>query len=168
MKKIDQSKIIIVNTDDEIIGYKARGSITKEDIYRVSALWITNSKGEILLAKRHHTKLHRPNMWGPAVAGTNEESETYESNIIKEAKEEIGLKHIKPTLGPKLEITDSHHFTQWFTLKVDESISDFKIQTDEVEEIKWFTPQELKNKLQRQPEELLPRMKKYFELFRSF
>ena len=33
----------------------------------------------------------RPEVWGPAVSGTNEEGETYDSNIIKEAQEEIGL-----------------------------------------------------------------------------
>jgi isopentenyldiphosphate isomerase len=162
------SNTTIVNTSDEIIGYKARNSLTKKDIYRVSALWITDSKGNIFLAKRHHTKLHNPNMWGPAVAGTNEKGETYKSNIIKEAEEEIGLSDIKPSLGPKIEIIDNYHrFTQWFTLIVDKDINDFKIQEDEVEEIKWFTPQELKYCLQAQPEEFLPKMSEYFELFSS-
>jgi len=168
MTTINQPKTTIVNTSDEIISYKARNVLTKEDIYRVSALWLTNSKGEILLAKRHHTKLHNPNMWGPAVAGTIEEGETYKSNIIKESEEEIGLRYIKPTLGPKMEITgEHHHFTQWFTLKVDKDINDFKIQKDEVEEVKWFTPQELKSCLQVQPEKFLPRMNEYFKLFSS-
>jgi isopentenyldiphosphate isomerase len=166
MEIVNQPKITIINTDDEIIGYKARDTVNKEDIYRVSALWITNSQGEILLAKRHHTKSHHPNMWGPAVAGTIDEGETYESNIIKEAKEEIGLRDIKPMFGPKIEITgEYHHFTQWFTLKVDQDIDSFKIQEDEVEKIRWFTPQELKNGLQMQPEEFLPRMNEYFVLF---
>lgn len=168
MTTINQPKTIIVNASDEIIGHKTRNAVNKEDIYRVSALWIINSKGEILLARRHHTKSHHPNMWGPAVAGTVEEGETYASNMIKETEEEIGLKYIKPTLGPKMEITgEHHHFTQWFTLKVDKDINDFKIQEDEVEEIKWFTPQELRNGLQVQPDEFLPRMNEYFKLFAS-
>jgi len=166
MATINQLKITIVNADDEIIGYKTRDTVSKEDIYRVSALWIINSRGDILLAKRHHTKLHHPNMWGPAVAGTIEEGETYVSNIIKETEEEIGLKYIKPTLGPKMEITgEHHHFAQWFTLKVDIDINDFKIQEDEVEEIKWFAPQELGDGLQMQPEKFLPRMNEYYKLF---
>lgn len=164
----DLLKAIIVNSSDEIIGYKVRDVITKEDIYRISALWIINSKGEILLAKRHHTKSHSPNMWGPAVAGTNEEGETYESNIIKETEEEIGLSNIKPTLGPKIERTDEYHyFTQWFTLKVDKNISDFKIQENEVEEIKWFKPQELKDRLQTQPGEFVSGLDECLELFPS-
>jgi isopentenyldiphosphate isomerase len=52
--------IPIVNLDDEIIGYKERSEITLQDIYRVSALWIENSKGEILLAQRGFMKKHNP------------------------------------------------------------------------------------------------------------
>ncbi|GAF94063.1 unnamed protein product, partial [marine sediment metagenome] len=87
MAKTTKSKIIIVDDNDKIIGYKERDTLKREDIYRVSALWITNSHGEILLARRHHTKSHRPRKWGPAVAGTVDAGETYEDNIIKEAEE---------------------------------------------------------------------------------
>ena len=89
-------KIPVVNQQDEIIGYKEKSLITTDDIYRVSALWITDTTGRILLAKRAFTKSRHPGLWGPAVAGTVEEGETYESNIIKEAEEEIGLKNILP------------------------------------------------------------------------
>ena len=88
-------KIIIVDEDDNIIGSKERNSIVSGDIYRVSALLIENSKGEILLAQRALTKKHDPGKWGPPVAGTVEEGETYESNIVKEAEEELGLKNIQ-------------------------------------------------------------------------
>ncbi len=159
-------KIIIVDKNDKIIGYKERGTLTKNDIYRVSALWITNSNGKILLAKRHHTKKHHPGKWGPAVAGTIDEGEDYEQNIIKEAEEELGLKNIIPRTGPKTETSgEFHHFTQWFTLKTDKNINDFKIQEDEVEEIKWFPADELKKQLNQHPEDFLPTMKKYFKLF---
>lgn len=49
---VNKQKIIIVNENDEIIGHKKREEIRQEDIYRVSALWLTNSKNEILLARR--------------------------------------------------------------------------------------------------------------------
>lgn len=159
-------KIIIVDENDKIIGYKDRGALEERDIYRVSALWITNSKGEVLLARRHHTKSHHPRKWGPAVAGTIEEGETYEENIIKEAEEELGLKNIQPKLSYKTKTDNKyHHFGQWYTLNIDRDINEFKIQEDEVEEIKWFSPEEAKKYLQEHPEEFTPSMKKYFELF---
>jgi len=166
MEENIETKIIVVDEDDKIIGYKYRNTLGKEDFYRVSALWITNSNGEILLARRHHTKSHHPRKWGPAVAGTVDEGETYEKNIIKEAEEELGLKNIKVELGPKTKTDDEfHHFTQWYTAKVDKNISEFKIQEDEVEEIKWISQDELKKELKEHPEEFTPTAEKYFELF---
>ena len=119
------------------------------------------------MARRHRTKSHHPRKWGPAVAGTVEEGETYEENIIKEAEEELGIKNINPAFGPKLKIDDGsyHHFVQWYLLSLDRKLDEFKIQEDEVEEIKWFPPDVLKKELQEHTEEFIPNMKKYFELF---
>jgi len=166
MEENIKPKIIIVDKNDKIIGYKDGNTLGKEEIYRVSALWITNSCGEILLARRHHTKSHHPKKWGPAVAGTVDEGETYEENIIKEAEEELGLKNIKVELGPRTKTDDEfHHFTQWYTAKIDKNINDFKIQEDEVEEIKWISPDGLKKELKGHPEEFTPTTEKYFKLF---
>jgi len=60
---MDKLRIVIVNDEDEIIGHKERGTLVKEDIYRVAALWVTNSKGEILLAQRQLGKRHDPGKW---------------------------------------------------------------------------------------------------------
>lgn len=161
----EKPRMIIVDKNDDIVGYK-RGALEKGDIYRVSALWITNSKKEILLAKRHRSKVHHPEKWGPGVAGTVEEGETYESNIIKEAEEELGLKSIKPILGPKTETLGKyHHFTQWFTLVVDREAREFTLQEDEVEEVQWVSPEKLLQQIDEYPDRFLPTMKKYVELF---
>ncbi|MFA5961174.1 MAG: NUDIX domain-containing protein [Parcubacteria group bacterium] len=158
-----KQKIIIVDENDEIIGHEERGAFKKKNIYRVSALWITNSRGEILLAKRHHSKAHHPGMWGPAVAGTVEKGETYLDNIIKEAEEELGLKNIKPELGPKTKIDGSYHFTQWFMLTIDKKADEFVLQEDEVEAVAWISPEELRKHAQERPEEFVSNMKKYIE-----
>ncbi|OGL89033.1 hypothetical protein A3I45_03330 [Candidatus Uhrbacteria bacterium RIFCSPLOWO2_02_FULL_53_10] len=49
--------LIIVNENDEEIGVKDRADLNpKTDIYRVSALWVLNGRGEVLLAQRAHDK----------------------------------------------------------------------------------------------------------------
>lgn len=159
-------RIIIVNDQDEIIGHKERGTLSREDIYRVSALWITNSKGDILLAQRKFTKSHDPGKWGPAVSGTLDEGETYESNILKEAEEEIGLRNILPTIGPKKHRKGEYnYFTQWYTLKLDRIEEDFVIQEEEVEQVKWFTSDELLEELSRHREKYLAGLEDIFTLF---
>ncbi len=158
--------IPIVNEQDKIIAYKNRNEIQKEDIYRVSALWITNSSGEILLARRAFTKSHHPGRWGPAVAGTVEKNETYTANIIKESFEEIGLKNIKPKKGLKFRHTNEHnYFVQWFFLTIDKDVKEFKIDKMEVDSIRWFSKKELKLAIKNNPDNFLSSMNKYVKMF---
>lgn len=150
------TRIMLVNDQDEIIAYKERDELVKEDIYRVAALWVTNSKGDILLAQRKLTDDRDPGMWGPAVAGTVEENETYDSNVLKEAEEEIGLQDIELLLGPKHRFTgENNYFGQWFTYVIDKPAEDFTIQEEEVEQIAWFSRKELERDLIEHPEKYL-------------
>lgn len=151
-----KEKIVIVNENDEIIGHKERGTLNQSDIYRVAALWIQNSKGQILLAQRSFNKKNHPGKWGPAVAGTIDEGESYESNIIKEAEEEIGLKNQKFQKSfHHFRDGEHRHFTQWFFALVDKKIEEFTIQEEEVEKIKWFTREELLSELKNNPDKFL-------------
>ena len=106
-------RIPFVNENDEVVEVfegKNWGDLHPESIYRVSSLWITNSKGEVLLARRAFNKKHDPGKWGPAVSGTVEEGETYESNIIKETEEELGIKSLKPIAGLKLRVKNKYNY----------------------------------------------------------
>lgn len=83
--------IPIVDMQDTIIWHKERSAITYDDIYRVSSLVIINpSRNKFILAQRASWKLS-PERWANSVDGTVWQGETYRQNIIKEAKEEIGL-----------------------------------------------------------------------------
>jgi isopentenyldiphosphate isomerase len=145
-------KIPIVNEQDEIIGYKERKDLDTKDICRISGLWVTDKDGNILLAQRSFNKKHDPGKWGPAVAGTVEEGETYESNILKEAEEEIGLVNINPIMGNKYRRSTSHEFfAQWFFVIVDHDYL-FKKQDNEVEELRWFSKAEILNLFDKKPE----------------
>ncbi len=84
-------KIIIIDENDEQIGTENIEKIDLKDIYRVSALWIENSQGEVLLAQRSFNKIKHSRKLGPVVAGTVRADEDYDLNIYKETEEEIGL-----------------------------------------------------------------------------
>jgi isopentenyl-diphosphate delta-isomerase len=149
-------KIPIVNEDDNVIEYRERDNEDTNVIYRVSSLWVTDTDGKILLARRAFDKSHSPGKWGPAVAGTVEEGETYEKNVIKEAEEEIGLKNIKPVAGDKRRRkTKYNYFAQEFLLTLPVGFSDFKLAEDEVAEVKWFSEEELRKELKENPEDFL-------------
>ena len=148
-------RIPIVNEQDEIIRYKDRKDRNFVDITRTAALWVNDEEGNILIAQRGLKMKNSPGLWGPAVAGTVEEGETYESNIIKEAEEEIGLKNIKPILGPKFYRKTFHKFfAQYFIIEIPKNTK-LQIQKNEVEAIKWVTRVELINLLKEKPETFL-------------
>ena len=146
-------KIPIVNEQDEIIWYKERSEVELRDIYRVSCLYIENPKWEVLLAQRWFLKTNAPGKWWPAVAGTVEEGESYESNIYKEAKEEIGLSWEMFTKWKKYRSTGKHqYFCQLYKLILDRDISEFIKEEWAVETIRWFTREELDNLCWESPE----------------
>ncbi len=145
-------KQVVVNEQNEIIWHKERSEITSEDIYRVSALWVENSKGEVLLGLRSFLKHNSPGRWWSAVAGTIDEGESYEENIYKEAQEEIGLTGEKFELWELLRVKwEWNYFVQWYTLVLDRDISEFIKEEWQVEEIRWFTREELKNLIEKSP-----------------
>lgn len=162
-----KSKIIIVDENDDVIGHKERGTLKQEDVYRVSALWIVNSSGDILLARRAFSKSHDPGKWGPAVAGTVDEGEDYDTNIIKEAEEELGLKAINPKKIYKERVRGRYnHFTQWYLLNLDRALSDFEINEEEVAEIRWFSKNKLLQQIHDHPDRFLAKMKQWVDIIR--
>lgn len=155
-KGMKASKIIIVDENDRVIGSKERSRITQADTYRATGLWVTDSKGRILLAQRGLNKSHHPGKWGPAVSGTVEEDETYEENVLKEAKEELGLDNINVIEEQKKRRKGKYnYFAQWFSVVLDIDISEIKIQKEEVEQVKWFTKEELNKQVNKHPENFL-------------
>lgn len=155
----------IVDENDVVIGHKPRPDIDfKNDIYRIAALWLTNSIGEILLAQRLLSKDKDPGKWGPAAAGTIEEGETYESNIYKEAEEEIGLTGVSFTPGPKQRIHVREAFCQWFVGVCDWPVDRFVPQPTEVQQVKWVSPEWLKKDIEQNPGNYVPSLSASFKL----
>lgn len=144
----------IVDENDNLIGHKLGAEFDPSaDIYRVSALWLTNSKGQVLLAQRSPKKKNGGGLWGPAVAGTVENDETYEQNIIKEAKEEIGLFGFEILGTSKIffDTKNRKYFSTYFYATVDKPADDFILE-EEVAAMKWVDADWLKNDVAQNPE----------------
>lgn len=96
-----------------------------------------------------------------------EKGESYNENIIKELKEELGIKNVKLIREQKNNTLNQEyrHFTQWFKATINKEISGFTIDKKEVDEIKWFSKKEFMNRFNKNPEHFLKRMKDYFNLF---
>ncbi|MDR1033090.1 MAG: NUDIX domain-containing protein [Candidatus Nomurabacteria bacterium] len=157
---------VVVNEHDEVIGAKSREEIGRDEIYRVSAVWVVVPRGgryKVLIAQRKLTKKHDPGKWGPSVAGTVDEGETYESNAVKELGEEVGLAGVEPVpIDGRSKFHDEfgdggyRYFFKRFIAKGDWQESDFTKQESEVENLKIVDIDELICDIKQRPGKFLP------------
>jgi isopentenyldiphosphate isomerase len=150
----------VVNENDEIVEYKLRNEIDFEkEYYRFSALWLTNDDGQVLMAQRLLSKDKDPGKWGPAAAGTLEKGEEYESNIYKEAEEEIGLTGVKFEIGKKLKLELPRKcFCQLYIGVCNKPAEYFIPQPEEVEKVAWIDLEELRKDLLINPSKYVPNL----------
>jgi ADP-ribose pyrophosphatase YjhB (NUDIX family) len=163
---LSEELVAVVNENDNVMLVKPRSNLKDTDIFRVSSLWIENSKGEVLLQQRALDKKNGGGQWGPAAAGTVEAHETYLANIRKEASEEIGLTGITPIEVDKRLITSPYaRFVVTYRAQIDKPIEEFKIQKSEVAAIKWVKKSEILEDLAQDPKKYVPSAEFWKELF---
>ncbi len=151
-------------------GRKTGQVLLKSEVHRKSLwhggthLWIYNSKGEVLLQRRHPSKLIRPNMWDISVAGHIPAGKTPLENAIEEAAEELGLK-VNPkkikfvgtvksqTLRPADKFSDkewNHRVVNWVHLvEMDVNLQDLTLEEGETSDTRWVLIDEFDKEIHR-------------------
>lgn len=156
---------ILVNNQDNDIGYKKMDAIDENDVIRVAGLWITNSKGELLLSKRPVSKRRDPNRWSPSVACIVEKDSTYLSSIKQAAKNEIGLGDLAVKENKKLLITGEYKFyCQMYTSKCEIDLSKIALNKEEAQDLQWLSVEDIATMLKENPHQFVQSFEKYFEL----
>lgn len=113
-----------------------------------------NDKKEILLQKRAATKRMKPNMWG-SCAGHVDSGEGIEETALRELEEEIGLKisiddlHVLEERQVAKQKINSHLTRVYYIYY---NGNDFKIQTEELSEVKWFNIDDVINMIKNNDE----------------
>ena len=109
-------------------------------------IWIINSKNEILVQKRAAYKKNNPNKWDMSSAGHVIAGETPIQGSIRETYEELGIetKESDYKFIDEYIMDKSFEIAQVYLLKLDLEISQFKLQKEEVAEIKWLSYDEFK------------------------
>jgi len=144
-----EEKIILVNEHDEVIGSCLRSEKPDDVIIRVTAVWIQNSKGDVLLAQRAHHKKVKPGQWSVAAGGTVEYGESYLDNAVKELHEEIGY-IVDPVLfraENKFFLPDenSNSFGMVYLLILDNLNLESLELENAVADVKWFSRKALRD-----------------------
>ena len=107
---------------------------------------ILNEEGKILLAKRSDVAKNFPGMWN-LISGHVEWGETIEQALKREAMEEIGCEiEIVRFTGRYYDAHNRHPTKTIVCLPhICKIISGEPKPLDETSEIKWFSPEEIKN-----------------------
>lgn len=156
---------IEVDENDNQIGLRPKKDFENgKYIHRASHLILFNSENKILLQKRAITKKLYPNLYTFSVAG-KVKNQTYEECVQEEMNEEIGI-----------NIPVKELFKFYIANEYDKAFhtiflgnSDEKIIPDprEIQSIKWLSPEELEEDIEKNPEKYTPPLVKGMKMFLS-
>ena len=113
--------------------------------HRTNQIWIINDKKQILCQKRSLLKDMNPGKWEALFGGHIKAGQDYVDNALDELREELGL---------VVEKNDLHFFTIHksfehkefegiYYLKWNGNLNDLHLETEEVDQVKWFEIKEL-------------------------
>ena len=146
-------KFDVLNEQGEFTGKIA----TREECHkkgywhRAVYAFIIDDKGNVLLQKRSANKKLWPNMWDVTVGGHVNSGEFGRQTLIREAKEELGIKisdnDIKYLVG-STSINEqgdiiNKHYNECYLITKNIDISNIVIQKEELSEVRYFSKEEL-------------------------
>lgn len=113
--------------------------------------FIINNNGNILLQLRNRNKKLWPMKWDVTVGGHVLSGEFGRDALIRECKEELGINVsddeikfiVASTSKVKMSGVINNHYDECYLIKKDINIEDLKLQKEEVEEMKYFSPDKL-------------------------
>ena len=157
--------VILVDQNDNPIGKedKVKCHLPNGKLHRAFSALIFNGEGKLLLTKRSESKMLWPNDWDGTVASHPRESETYVSSAERRMPEEIGI-DCKVSYVNKFEyhvpykdIGSENEICGTLIGAID-SFDKSSLIKDEISEIKWISPDELKNELEQNMDVYCPWM----------
>lgn len=138
----------IVNTEGEVVG-----SATREEchagtflLHPVVHLHIFNSAGELYLQKRVMTKKIQPGKWDTAVGGHVDYGEQIEDALLRETREELGVRDFTPEFLMRYEFRSQIEAELVYIYKCVYD-GDFSLDSSEVDEGRFWSLDEIKKSI---------------------
>jgi len=151
-----EERFDIVDPSDRVIGSAPRSEIHARGLlHRAVHLWIQDPAGRILLQRRSLTKDREPGKWTSSVSGHVNSGEEYDTAMLREIPEEIGVPAAScldfRRLGyfPACRETDQEFVWLYHAMHP----GPFQPDPGEVASLEWFSPDQLKTKILSQPQE---------------
>ena len=134
------------------------GQIASREECHKKGLWhravygfVIDRSGNVLLQKRSANKKLWPNMWDVTVGGHVDHGEFGRQALIRECKEELGIEikeeEIKYLVGStsinEKEDIINKHYNECYLITKEMDLSKIKLQKEEVAQIKYFSKEEI-------------------------
>ncbi|MEG2079132.1 isopentenyl-diphosphate delta-isomerase [Chryseobacterium piscicola] len=149
--------VILVNPEDKVLGLMEKQQAHINGLlHRAFSVFLFNEKGEMLLQKRASKKYHSPNQWTNAVCSHPRIDETYLEGANRRLMEELGI---------ETQISEKFHFIykadvgsglwehELDHVFIGQYNSEFNLNKDEVEEIRYVSLKNLDQEISEQPEQ---------------
>ncbi len=157
--------VILVDENDNPIGKeeKVKCHLPGGKLHRAFTALIYNNDGKLLLTRRSDSKMLWPNYWDGTVASHPREAETYVSSAERRMPEEIGVTCEMNYVNkfeyhvPYKEVGSENEVCGTLLGTVND-FDESSLRKDEISEIKWITPNELKTELENNKDVYCPWM----------
>ena len=160
-------KIYILNENGSVKGLEFRDIVHEKGLLHSAVqCWIMNNNGEVLVQRRAAAKDKSAGKWDVSFGGhcaETAEKDFITANVIKEAKEELGIRVTAEMLIKLGEIrytsqqAKNKELLSVFLIKSG-NFSHFVFNDGEVSEVKWIKLDELYSNIQSNPQEYANRL----------
>ena len=108
---------------------------------------IFNSRRQLLIHRRSMQKAACPGLWDVSAAGGVDAGETSRQGAERECREELGYALDLTGVRASVTVNFDRGFDDFFIVKRDVELSDLKLQTEEVSEVRWASLEEVRDLL---------------------
>lgn len=127
-----------------------RGTKVPAGYYRlVVHVCVFGNDGRMLIQKRQPFKDGWSGMWDITAGGSALEGDTSQQAASRELLEEVGIDYNLEGIRPAMTIYFDGGFNDIYTVNMDVDIDNLKLQTTEVEQVKWATEEEILDMLKK-------------------
>ncbi len=139
--------LFVVDENNQPLAPKPRKIVHgKRMWHRTSGVWIINSKKEILCQRRSLKKDQNPGFWEAFFGGHLAPGEDYLDNACSEVSEELGIKVYKKDFKfyNVFKSNKPKHAEFQGVFALFSNATKFKLEEDEIDEVKWLGIDRLK------------------------
>ncbi len=147
----------VVNEHDEIIDQQPRSVVHAQGLrHRAVHVLVFNAAGQLFLQKRSMAKDNDPGLWDSSCSGHVDSGESYAVAAERELMEEIDLLVDEPM--EELFKIEASAETGWEFAVIyrTEDEGPFNLCPEEIDEGRWFTPDEIDHALATEAEKFSP------------